>query len=121
RDGGFAEYVAAPAHLLFPMPDRMTWEQGALIEPLAVSVRAVGLAGVEAGDTVAVLGAGSIGLTAILAARAAGAARVIATARYPHQAEAAHRCGATDLVQTPGQTLSVEVKRLTEGRGVDVV
>jgi L-iditol 2-dehydrogenase len=121
RDGGFAEYVAAPARLLFPMPEGMTWEQGALIEPLAVNVRAVGLAGVEMGDTVAVLGAGSIGLTAILAARAAGAARVVATAKYPHQAEAALRAGATDLVELPGQTLGAEVKRLTEGRGVDVV
>jgi 2-desacetyl-2-hydroxyethyl bacteriochlorophyllide A dehydrogenase len=121
RDGGLAEYVALPAHLLYPLPDTLSWAEGALIEPLAVSVRAVGHAGVKAGDAVAVLGAGSIGLTAILAARAAGAARVVATAKYPHQAEAALRAGATDLVEPPDQTFLAEVLRLTAGEGVDTI
>jgi threonine dehydrogenase-like Zn-dependent dehydrogenase len=99
----------------------MTWLEGALIEPLAVGVRAVGLAGVEAGDRVAVLGAGTVGLTAVLAARAAGAERILATARYDHQAEAALRAGATDLARGDGPALSAEAARLTDGEGVDVV
>jgi len=94
RDGGFAEYVCAPAYALFPLPPGVDDEVGALTEPLAVAVHAVRLAGVRLGDRVMVLGAGTIGLLAVAAARAAGAAEVWITARHPQQQAAATSLGA---------------------------
>ncbi len=92
--GGFAEYLAMPAYALFKLPDDLDWPTAALTEPLAVGVHGVRLGTVRLGDRVLVLGAGTIGLLTALAARAAGAAEVLITARHPHQRQAAERFGA---------------------------
>ena len=92
--GGLAEYVEAPAQRLHPLPVDMDLSVATLAEPLAVCVRAVRLAGVGFGKNVAVLGAGTIGLLAIAAARAAGANTIHVTARHPKQAELASALGA---------------------------
>jgi L-iditol 2-dehydrogenase len=97
RHGGFAEELAMPTYALFPLPEAVDFEVGALAEPLAVCVHGVRLAEVGLGDRVLVLGAGSIGLLSIVAARAAGAEEVGITARHPHQAEMARRLGATHV------------------------
>jgi len=93
--GGFAEYVEIPAYALFKLPGDLDWATAALTEPLAVGVHGIRLGNVRLGDRVLVLGAGTIGLLAALAARAAGAAEVLITARHPHQRQAAERLGAT--------------------------
>ena len=77
-DGAFCEYVVSPADFLFPIPDGMTLEQGALVEPLAVGMHAARRGGVKPGDTVAVIGMGTIGLLTLQAAIAHGATRAIA-------------------------------------------
>ncbi|MDA3647048.1 zinc-dependent alcohol dehydrogenase family protein [Saccharopolyspora indica] len=61
-DGAFAEYVAIPAHTAYRMPDSMTWEQGALVEPVSCAVHGVRQIGVEAGEKFLVVGAGTMGL-----------------------------------------------------------
>ena len=94
--GGFAEYVDAPANRLHRLPDDLDIGIAALAEPLAVGVRAVRLARLDFGARVAVLGAGTIGLLAIAAARAGGAASIHATARHPQQAELAKALGADE-------------------------
>jgi (R,R)-butanediol dehydrogenase/meso-butanediol dehydrogenase/diacetyl reductase len=94
-DGGFAEYIRIPAYALFPLPASVDYEVGALTEPLAVTVHAVRLGHVHLGDRVVVLGAGTIGLLSVVAAKAAGAGDVWITARHPHQAAAAAALGAT--------------------------
>lgn len=94
RPGGFAERVCVPSYSAFALPDDLDDATAALTEPTAVAVHAARLARIGLGDRVLVLGAGSIGLLAVLAARAAGAAEVAATARYPHQAEMAELLGA---------------------------
>jgi threonine dehydrogenase-like Zn-dependent dehydrogenase len=95
--GGMAEQVAVPAACIHPLPDGLAAADGALAEPLAVCVRGVRLAGVGLGDRVAVLGAGTIGLLSILAARAAGAATVAFTARHAVQHERAVALGGEPL------------------------
>lgn len=105
-DGGFAEYLRVPTYTLFALPDAIDYEVGALTEPLAVVVHAVRLAHVRLGDRVLVLGAGTIGLLAIAAARAAGAGDVWITARHPHQAAAAAAIGATRVFATDAGELS---------------
>ncbi len=118
--GGFAEYVTRRAAACYPLGDSMTWEEGALVEPLAVSIRGLHRGGIIAGDSVMVLGSGNIGLTAIAAARALGAGKVIATARHPHQAELARKLGA-DVVLDPADADAKDaVYDLTGGRGADI-
>ena len=97
-DGGLAEFVRVPAYTAFHLPAGLDFEVGALTEPLAVGVHGVRLGEVRIGDRVAILGAGTIGLLAILAARAAGAAEVLITARHQHQATAAQSLGASTVV-----------------------
>jgi threonine dehydrogenase-like Zn-dependent dehydrogenase len=95
RDGGFADYVAVPRERIHPLPVELDFAVGGLAEPAAVSVHGVRLGNVAGGDRVLVLGAGTIGLLCVMAARAAGAAEVAITARHPHQAEMAGRIGAS--------------------------
>jgi len=95
RDGGLADAVVVPGYALFSLPAALDWAVGALAEPTAICVHAVRLGGVGLGARVLVLGAGTIGLLAVLAARAAGAADVVVSARHPHQAAMARRFGAS--------------------------
>jgi threonine dehydrogenase-like Zn-dependent dehydrogenase len=92
--GGFAEYVKIPARHCFPIPPGVDFPTAALSEPLAVAVHGLRLAGLEMGQRVAVLGAGTIGLMAVVAARAGGAGEIIVTARRPQQRAAALALGA---------------------------
>jgi len=96
RDGGLAEMVDAPLVNLAPVPDGVDAVTASLTEPLAVTVRGVGLAGVGSDSTVLVLGAGTIGLCAALVARDR-AAMVAIAARHPHQRAAAEAIGVTVL------------------------
>jgi len=96
RNGGLAELVDAPLANLAPIPDGTDPVIASLTEPLAVTVRGVGLARLSPDSKVLVLGAGAIGLCAALVARDR-AAEVAITARYPHQQEAASRIGVTVL------------------------
>jgi threonine dehydrogenase-like Zn-dependent dehydrogenase len=98
RDGGLAELVDAPLANLAPIPDGVDPVTASLTEPLAVTVRGVGLAGVGPDTEVLVLGAGAIGLCAALVARDR-AASVAITARYPHQRAAAEAIGVTALAE----------------------
>lgn len=98
-DGGLAEFVRVPAYGLFALPPDLPLDTGALAEPVAVAVHGVRLARVARGDRVLVQGSGVIGLLTALVAAEAGAT-VTATARYPHQAEAAARFGAGRVFPT---------------------
>jgi threonine dehydrogenase-like Zn-dependent dehydrogenase len=92
RDGGLAELLDAPLVNLAPIPDGVDPVVASLTEPLAVTVRGVGLGQVRPDSRVLVLGAGTIGLCAALVARDRAAAVAIA-ARHPHQRAAAERVG----------------------------
>jgi threonine dehydrogenase-like Zn-dependent dehydrogenase len=97
--GGLAEYVLAPARRLFRAPADLPMPLAALAEPLAVVVHGLRRGGFAGGQRVLVLGAGSIGLLSVLAARALGAAEVLVTARHPHQAERARALGADRVLE----------------------
>jgi 2-desacetyl-2-hydroxyethyl bacteriochlorophyllide A dehydrogenase len=111
--GAMAQYVSVPAHSLYPLPDVLDWELGALVEPLAVALHGLHLAGLAVGERALVLGSGALGLMAILAAREVGA-DVVATYRYPHQGEAALAVGAQHTFAADGggtRALAVESQR----------
>ncbi len=118
--GGYAEFIKRRAAGCFPLPDGVTWEQAALVEPLAVSVHAVRRGALSGGETVLVLGSGNIGLTAVAAARSMGAGRIFATARYPQQADMARRLGADVVAPDSGPELKDLLLDATGGRGADV-
>jgi 2-desacetyl-2-hydroxyethyl bacteriochlorophyllide A dehydrogenase len=97
EQGAMAEWSCFPADAVFPVPETMSDPQVVMVEPLAVAFHAVGRARVGSGDAVGVVGAGTIGLLCIAAAKAAGAGRIVAIARHAHQAEAARRMGADEV------------------------
>lgn len=100
RPGAFAQYVAAPAAQLVPVPDDVPLERAADAEPLAVALAAVDHARVRPGDAVLVYGVGPIGLNAIVALRLAGVERIVAAGRSPGRRAAAAAMGATDVIDT---------------------
>lgn len=120
HQGAMAEYVVVPEKNLHPLPDKMTFEEGALIEPVANAVHAVNRAGVKLGDRVAVVGAGTIGLCMIQAAKAAGAASVAAVDVSDFHLQMAEKCGADILINSREQEPVEAVKAKFGGIGADV-
>lgn len=96
-DGGMSERVNVPANTAYVTPSTLDAELAALAEPLACSVHGFNKVDLRGHQTVFIVGAGSIGLTAILAARANGA-HVIVLARHPHQQKAATQLGAQEVI-----------------------
>ncbi len=92
-DGGMADRVLVDPSCVVPLPDGLAVADACLVEPVAVSVHAVATAGIVAGHRVLVVGGGTVGLTAVAAARAVGA-DVDVSARHGHQQAAAERLGA---------------------------
>jgi L-iditol 2-dehydrogenase len=120
-DGGLREYLAWPEEFLVPIPDELTDEDGAMLEPLGVALHTVDLGHLRTGMTVGVFGCGPIGLLAIQLARLSGAVQVVATDRLPHRLEAARAVGADLVIQAePGSHESGAILDATKGRGVDV-
>lgn len=119
-DGAFCEYLAWPSDFLFRLPDGVSLDEGAMIEPLAVGLWAAKRAGVEAGDAVAVLGAGPIGLLTLQSAIAEGATRAIVSDLEAGRLELARDLGATDLIDASEVDAEEAIIELTGGRGVDV-
>lgn len=120
-DGAFARYVLIHEDFAFKLPDHVSDEEGALLEPLSVGIWASRKAAVAPGDHVLITGAGPIGLLAMQAARAAGATDVTITDVNPTRLEAARRTGATttlDVSQEPISGAGLEADVLLECSGV---
>jgi (R,R)-butanediol dehydrogenase/meso-butanediol dehydrogenase/diacetyl reductase len=118
--GCMAEYMVAPANTLYKLPDAITNEEAALVEPLSVAVHAVRMGKIKMGDKVAVVGDGAIGLCSVLAARAAGASEVYLVARYRKRGDKALSMGATKVIYSADGNPATEIAALTKGLGVDV-
>jgi len=119
-DGAFTHFVTIHEDFAFALPDQLSDEAGALMEPLSVGVWACRKAGVSAGDRVLVTGAGPIGLLALQAARAFGAGEVTISDVNPHRLELARRTGATralDVTREPLEEAGLEVDAVIECSG----
>jgi len=119
--GAFAEYLAWPADFLFKVPEGVSQEEAAMVEPFSVGLHAARRAGVRGGDWVLVSGSGPIGLCALQAAKANGATRVIVTDMVQSRLDAAAELGAALTVNLGNQNIREAVAHYTGGRGVDVV
>ncbi|MCA2216182.1 alcohol dehydrogenase catalytic domain-containing protein [Wangella sp. NEAU-J3] len=114
--GGMAEYFTVDARRLHVVPDELDWATAALIEPLATPVHAIRLAGGVRDRTVAILGAGTIGLLLLRVARAHGARRIVLTARSAANRDRALRFGADAAVDATAPDAIDRVRRaLAEG------
>ena len=119
-DGACAEVIAMPVENCFPLPEGMTAEEGVLLETLGIAIHSVDLASLKPAQTVAILGAGPIGLLTGAVARMAGAAEIYMTEPLAYRREFAAEYVA-DVVLDPEQDdVVAEILRLTGGRGVDV-
>ena len=119
-DGALREYVAWDAKCLFPIPDSVTDEEGAMLEPLGVAVHTLDLGHLKPGMKVGVFGCGPIGLLIIQLARLSGATHMIATDKLAHRAEAAKRFGASQAYLAEDDSRLSQIRAATQGRRVDV-
>jgi L-iditol 2-dehydrogenase len=118
-DGGFAEYLVAPAANLVPLPAGVSAEQGALLEPMAVALHAVRNLGVAWGEDVAVFGLGAIGNFIAQWARAFGA-RVIALDVAPRKLQIAREVGFEETIDAAGSDIAAVLRDRTGGDGPGV-
>ncbi len=121
NNGAFAEFVNVPANLLYRLPSDFPAEAGALIEPLAVGMHAVKQAGPLLGQTVVVVGAGTIGLCTIMCAKAAGAADVIALEVSSARKAKALEVGANKVIDPRTSDALQELQAYTGQLGADIV
>ncbi|MCP5521350.1 MAG: alcohol dehydrogenase catalytic domain-containing protein [Verrucomicrobiales bacterium] len=119
-DGGsFCEWMHMPARSCFALPNSLDDEQGALLEPLGVAVHAVDLAKPRVGDSLAILGAGPIGLLILQVARLTGASPIFISDKFPWRLKLAEQFGGTPVSCDEGNPVE-HVLCETGGRGVDV-
>jgi L-iditol 2-dehydrogenase len=119
-DGALREYVAWDEKCLFPIPDSLTFADGAMLEPLGVAIHAVDLAHLKARMIVGVFGCGPIGLLIIQLAKLLGAGNIIATDKLPWRVNAAKAFGASCSILAGNSQELEEIWVATGGRGVDV-
>lgn len=115
------EFIEFPADFCFKLPENVTTKEGALIEPLSVGFHAANQGEVGVGDTVVILGAGTIGLVTLLSCKAHGAGKIIVVDLIPAKLEAAKRMGADFVIDGREENAMKEVLRCTESAGADKV
>jgi 2-desacetyl-2-hydroxyethyl bacteriochlorophyllide A dehydrogenase len=120
-DGAFAEYVKAPENNVYTLPEGMSWEEGAYIEPLACVVRGQERANVSMGDTVAIIGAGPMGLAHAIMAKLNGATKVIISEMNQARLQKARDLGVDVVIDASEKDPIQEILNQTDGRGADVV
>lgn len=119
-NGAMSEYVVAPAEKIMNLPDNVSFDEAALVEPLSISLRATKHAGDLKGKTVAVFGTGPIGLMGIMCMKSFGAKRIVAIDILENRLEIARKCGATDTILS-NDDVSRITRQMTDGVGIDVV
>jgi len=120
QDGALREKMAWPVENLFRLPDALSDDDGAMLEPLGVAIHAVDLGHLKTGMTVGVFGCGPIGLLIVQLARLSGAAKIVATDVRPQRVDAAKAFGAHHALLTDGRPNGSPILAATGGRGVDV-
>ena len=118
-DGCMAEYFVIPDYACYKLPDSVPDELGALVEPLAVALHAIRKANVLPGDTVAIVGDGTIGLCSLLAARAAGASEVYVIAKHKGRGGLAAKMGATSVIYSGEGNPVKKLQKMTGGIGTN--
>lgn len=119
QDGGFATYAVVGENNVYKLPESLSLEEGALVEPTAVAVQALKEGQFQAGQTVAVFGAGPIGLLTVIAAKAEGASKIVVFDLSERRLEMAKKVGATHVVNSSEKDPLTAIKEI-EPVGFDV-
>lgn len=119
QHGAFAEYVTVPERILYRLPDSVSFEHAAMVEPVSIAVHAVSRAAVEYGDSAVVVGTGMIGLLAVQVLRAKGCKTIIAVDLDDGKLEMAHEFGAMHTLRADSGDVPKAVRDITGGCGVD--
>lgn len=118
--GSFAEYFVGPVDIFYKIPDAVSDEIAALMEPLEVAFHAVRQGRLQLGDSVAIVGAGAIGCGVVLAAKAAGASKIYVSEYSNKRRETALEMGATAVINPANSNALEIIQDLTNGLGADV-
>lgn len=116
---GFTEYTVVPTSVVYKLPAGVTAEIGALAEPLSCAMHAVDRGGIRPADSVAIVGAGALGLLVLMMVRLSGATRVVVSDLDAKRREMALRYGATRVVDPATEDVIAVVREMTDGRGVE--
>lgn len=119
--GCLVNYIAFPANMCFKLPENMSTKEGALVEPLSVGFHSAIQGKVTVGDSVVILGAGCIGLTALLASKAYGATDITVVDMMQKRLDFAMDLGATRVINASEANAVEVMDEITNGKGVDVV
>lgn len=120
-DGAFAEYIASPEDKVIKLPEELSFEEAALIEPLAVATHAVKRSGQRLGERVIILGAGTIGILVMQVARSAGAKEVIITDLLDYRLKKAQELGADRVVNPRSEDLVKLIQKDYGKEGIDLI
>ena len=120
RNGAFAEFIAIPQHILYKIPEKVSFEQAAMVEAVAVALHSVNIAGIKTGDSCVVVGAGMIGTFIIKLLRISGASTIIAIDNTPKRLEQSIISGADHSFLSTENQINEKVNFLTNGRGADI-
>lgn len=116
-DGCLCEYVAWPAELVHRMPESMSYEEGAMVEPFVVGMQAMRNSRIGFTDDAVVIGTGPIAMMTIQSLKVIGANKIICVGRNPWKLELAGQMGATHLIDSKEEDVKNRVKELTGGYG----
>lgn len=120
RHGAFAEYVAIPQHILYKIPENVSFEQAAMVEAVAVALHSINISGIKSGDTCAVVGTGTIGIFIIKLLKISGASCIIGIDVNDKQLMKARKAGTDNSFLAGEDNLAEKVKSLTSNRGTDI-
>ncbi|MFA5329609.1 MAG: galactitol-1-phosphate 5-dehydrogenase [Prolixibacteraceae bacterium] len=121
QNGAFAEFVAVPSHILYAIPDKISFEQAAMVEAVSVAVHAAAISNIRQNDTAVVIGCGMIGLLCVQALKAAGCGKVIAIDMVDEKLKLAAELGADLTLKSNESVLIQKILNETENRGADIV
>jgi 2-desacetyl-2-hydroxyethyl bacteriochlorophyllide A dehydrogenase len=119
--GAYAEYAVYNEDAIYILPDNVSLEEGALLEPVAVAVHTLDIANIKPGSTMAILGGGPIGMLILELARKAGAAKILLSEPVEGRRNIAKQLGASVIVDPTNENLEEVTAKMTEGRGFDTV
>jgi 2-desacetyl-2-hydroxyethyl bacteriochlorophyllide A dehydrogenase len=120
RNGAFAEFIALPQHILYRIPEKVSFEQAAMVEAVAVALHSINIAGIKTGDRYVVVGAGMIGIFILKLLKISGASKIIAIDNRPERLEMSINSGADHVFLPTEENLGGKIIALTNMRGADI-
>jgi len=120
RDGAFAEFIAIPQHILYKIPEKVSFEQAAMVEAVAVALHSINISGIRTGDNCVVVGGGMIGIFILKLLKISGASKIIPIDVNQKRLELAAKSGADHVFNSAAENLEEKIVELTNKRGADI-